>query len=242
MRKKVIYGIIGILLISLTLIVLNSISNNKLIESLSQITSRQNARNDLSDMVEWMVYDNMDSNNIKLLLTFRKDVGISQITKPDGSIINCGGKSEIGIDYITSLEKEENFVVELADGTSGISKIKTTQNEILDKIQNRMTVDDFIVINDIKYKITDINENEITAACHTPFGSLKLVGMDGYENCVSYLDTACADLYTTESRVLSARSANLDDYNANSVPQTCATAFWLATQHYYYTIGGRTYT
>lgn len=233
--KRFLKIIIIIIFLFIILAITNILSGNQIVNRVyDQIISRFSTDNQISNMISYKVYDNTDNNNIKILVIFNNDIGIRRIVEPNGKILECNGKKEVAIDYITTLEKEEIFQIKLLNNQEGECKIKTTPDEIYQKVQEKVKSDlkvgDLLEFDNIEFKIANLDNGLLELGGNEPVGSVTLSGGDGYNNCESVLNTECENLFINDQRVLSARSADMNDYIAGSIAQTVETTCWLATK------------
>lgn len=81
-------------------------------------------------LISYSVYDNQDSENIKIRVRFYNENGIKSIEKPDGTVVDGEGKKEVYIDYVVNANTDENFKVILDSNVEVISNLKITEKGI----------------------------------------------------------------------------------------------------------------
>lgn len=153
-KKIIIYVIIIFFVISLVAILNN---NFKIIEKITN-GRLQNEDEETTEipLITYQVYDNIDENKIKTLVTINDNSGIEYIEYPEGTKLETKDKTQVSIDY--NMEKDKNYTF----------KIKTKSNEQIQE-QTVCANEDFIndkgisiskLNNENGYKVIDI-ENKI---------------------------------------------------------------------------------
>ncbi len=153
-KNIIIYVIIIFFVISLVAILNN---NFKIIEKITN-GRLQNEDEETTEipLITYQVYDNIDENKIKTLVTINDNSGIEYIEYPEGTKLETKDKTQVSIDY--NMEKDKNYTF----------KIKTKSNEQIQE-QTVCANEDFIndkgisiskLNNENGYKVIDI-ENKI---------------------------------------------------------------------------------
>lgn len=129
MRKRV-YIVIFALLIIIMLLAIDAINGHKIINNLYSTITGQAIGESNKTQLSYIVYDNQDPNNVKVLVTIGSESAIEYLQDPNGNIINGNGKNKISIDYISELNKEEIFKVKVKNATEVNEKMTIKQEEI----------------------------------------------------------------------------------------------------------------
>lgn len=152
--------LVAILLIILSLIVFSLfiISNTKLLNNLFGIKIKQENEREIP-LFSYIVYDNQDEQNIKVLITVNSGNGLEYIEYPNGTIVNTYGKNTISVDYLATKDKKYTF---------GIKEIDTN------KIEQEMIIDDDKLDTQLEIKkVTDVS-------------GYKIIEIDKYINIGDY--------------------------------------------------------
>ena len=114
--KKIIIYVIIIFFVILLVAILNN--NFKIIERIAN-GRLQNEDEETTEipLITYQVYDNIDENKIKTLVTINDNSGIEYVEYPDGAKLETNNKTQISVDY--NMKKDENYTF----------KIKTKSNE-----------------------------------------------------------------------------------------------------------------
>ena len=113
--------------------------------------------------VSYQIYDNKDSNELKIIVTINSETGIEYVKKADGTTIQANNKTQIGLDYIMAVETEEPIIIK------EVGKEEVTEKIIIEEAGNEenpviiMNADQLLNIqkNTDKLFKEDIPRNEI---------------------------------------------------------------------------------
>lgn len=105
--------LINAIIIMLTILMITYIAiNSQLIKDILGIKIKQeNEEIKVLPLFSYVVYDNQDQENIKVLISINSENGIEYIEKPDGSKIFGNEKKQMKIDYIAKKEEENIFKI-----------------------------------------------------------------------------------------------------------------------------------
>ena len=149
--KKVnskIFLIIGISII-LTLIIYICLGKVGILQKLNEIIKPETP-----ELFSYIIYDNQDEKNIKMLIEVNDEKGIEYIKESDGKTINCNGKTQVSLDYVATKNSNLSFTLK-AKGEQEISKNITLNDETISN--NSVSISK---IKDIEgYKIFEIKNN-----------------------------------------------------------------------------------
>ena len=149
--KKVNFKILFIIVIAiiLTLIIYICLGKVGILQKLNETI-----KSETPELFSYIIYDNQDEENIKLLIEINDKKGIEYLKKPDGNTINCNGKTQISLDYISEKNSNLTFVIK-PNGEKEISKNITLNDETISN--NSVSISK---IKDIEgYKIFEIKNN-----------------------------------------------------------------------------------
>lgn len=149
LKMKILYIIvILIMLISIILIA----SKTDYLKNVLKIGIKQK-NEEIAPLFSYVVYDNKDTQKIKVLITVNSENGIEYIEESNGNKISSNGKNKVLIDYIVEKDVEQTF------------KIKEKNKE---ENQEKVLVTDDVISNTVKiekvkenpgYKTIDISSN-----------------------------------------------------------------------------------
>lgn len=146
--------LINAIIIMLTILMITYIAiNSQLIKDILGIKIKQeNEEIKVLPLFSYVVYDNQDQENIKVLISINSENGIEYIEKPDGSKIFGNEKKQMKIDYIAKKEEENIFKIK--------EKEKNEQEKIL-YIDNAAIKESTIGINVVTdkkgYEVIELN-------------------------------------------------------------------------------------
>ena len=69
-------------------------------------------------------------NKIQILIIINGEMGLNKIEFPDGDILNCNGKNNIGIDYIIEIDIEYIFKIISSNGEEKVERIQIKNSDI----------------------------------------------------------------------------------------------------------------
>lgn len=105
-KKNIIFTIIIIIL--MTILAISIINNTQILNSIFNISIKQENE---AQLFSYIVYDNQDEQNMKVLITVNSEDGIEYIEYPNGKILYGNGKNTIAIDFMTSKSNNNTFKV-----------------------------------------------------------------------------------------------------------------------------------
>ena len=138
-NKKLVI-IISILLIMLVFVGILLMNKTNILE---RISNTKIQGEDTEPLFSYVVYDNRDTTNIKVLINLNSETGIEYVEYPDGKKLYGNGKNKIAIDYLA----EENI-----DNLFKIKEINKEEISEIVNINNDTTQETTLKIN----KITDV--------------------------------------------------------------------------------------
>lgn len=141
MKKKIIFFIIVIIVVLILLVT----QKNEIIKNIQRIAKREN-ETEIQELFSYIMYDNQDQNNIKVLIKINSYKGLEYIESPNGQIIECSGQKEIAMDYIVS--KDQNYLF----------KVKQINEQ--EQVENLIVNDEYIENKILKVEnLTEGTEN-----------------------------------------------------------------------------------
>ena len=149
--KKVNFKILFIIVIAiiLTLIIYICLGKVGILQKLNETIKPETP-----ELFSYIIYDNQDEKNIKMLIEVNDEKGIEYIKESDGKTINCNGKTQVSLDYVVTKNSNLSFTVK-AKGEQEISKNITLNDETISN--NSVSISK---IKDIEgYKIFEIKNN-----------------------------------------------------------------------------------
>lgn len=149
--KKVNFKILFIIVIAiiLTLIIYICLGKVGILQKLNEIIKPETP-----ELFSYIIYDNQDEKNIKMLIEVNDEKGIEYIKESDGKTINCNGKTQVSLDYVATKNSNLSFTLK-AKGEQEISKNITLNDETISN--NSVSISK---IKDIEgYKIFEIKNN-----------------------------------------------------------------------------------
>ncbi len=160
MKKK---KLIIILLLIIIVAIFFIMGKNGFIENVTRIIrGEEDRQEEIGELFSYIVYDNKDEENTKVLITVNSESGIEYIQCPNGNKIDGQGKKKLGIDYGVNKEQEYKFI------------IKEINNEEQEK---KLYIDNNIIENTaVKLNIEDIEG-------YTTFNCENIINFDGYNEC-----------------------------------------------------------
>lgn len=168
------------------------ISNNNNIKS----------ENESNNLLSYKIYDNTNSDSLKILLEINSSNGIEYIKEKDGSIIYGNSKNKIALDYTCSINKEETIIVK------EVGNKEKTENFTISEIGSPdypfiiNTAEELLNIQNTDYNLLNIDSKTVcyklgsnidlsTIENWTPIGTQKnpFVGtLDGDGHTISNLN------------------------------------------------------
>ena len=115
-----------IIILAITLITIITVTNHEQINSYIEWTLRA----DESELLSYVVYDNQDKQNIKILATVNAPNGIEYIKDDTGNIVYGNGKTYLYLDYTIKENVEKNIKIK-EKGKSEISKTIIINDDII---------------------------------------------------------------------------------------------------------------
>ena len=149
--KKVNFKILFIIVIAiiLTLIIYICLGKVGILQKLSETIKPETP-----ELFSYIIYDNQDEKNIKMLIEVNDEKGIEYIKESDGKTINCNGKTQVSLEYVAAKNSNLSFTVK-TNGEQEISKNITLNDETISN--NSVSISK---IKDIEgYKIFKIKNN-----------------------------------------------------------------------------------
>lgn len=149
--KKVNFKILFIIVIAiiLTLIIYICLGKVGILQKLNETIKPETP-----ELFSYIIYDNQDEKNIKMLIEVNDEKGIEYIKESDGKTINCNGKTQVSLDYVATKNSNLSFTLK-AKGEQEISKNITLNDETISN--NSVSISK---IKDIEgYKIFEIKNN-----------------------------------------------------------------------------------
>ena len=122
--KKVNFKILFIIVIAiiLTLIIYICLGKVGILQKLNETIKPETP-----ELFSYIIYDNQDEKNIKMLIEVNDEKGIEYIREPDGKTINCNGKTQVSLEYVAAKNSNLSFTVK-TNGEQEISKNITLNN------------------------------------------------------------------------------------------------------------------
>lgn len=208
MQKIITMLVLCILLTILFLI--NKIQNINRIDEKSILKENEILKE--TQLFSYVVYDNRDENNIKVLIKIDSEKGIEYVKCPNGNIVYANGEKDLAIEYI--VKKEESYVFKvkenerteqeeslyidnnvIQDTTLQLSVEKVTENELLIYLNKKIELSGY---NSSYYKIGEndswrvgsiadwnLSSSNVIKEDNTITISGKIVSTSGYEVIVS---------------------------------------------------------
>ena len=105
------------------------ISNNNNIKS----------ENESNNLLSYKIYDNTNSDSLKILLEINSSNGIEYIKEKDGSIIYGNSKNKIALDYTCSINKEETIIVKEVGNKEKTENVKNEEDEENEQVSTSKT-------------------------------------------------------------------------------------------------------
>ena len=149
--KKVNFKILFIIVIAiiLTLIIYICLGKVGILQKLNETIKPETP-----ELFSYIIYDNQDEKNIKMLIEVNDEKGIEYIKESDGKTINCNGKTQVSLEYVAAKNSNLSFTVK-TNGEQEISKNITLNDETISN--NSVSISK---IKDIEgYKIFEIKNN-----------------------------------------------------------------------------------
>ena len=149
--KKVNFKILFIIVIAiiLTLIIYICLGKVGILQKLNETIKPETP-----ELFSYIIYDNQDEKNIKMLIEVNDEKGIEYIKESDGKTINCNGKTQVSLEYVAAKNSNLSFTLK-AKGEQEISKNITLNDETISN--NSVSISK---IKDIEgYKIFEIKNN-----------------------------------------------------------------------------------
>ena len=149
--KKVNFKILFIIVIAiiLTLIIYICLGKVGILQKLNETIKPETP-----ELFSYIIYDNQDEKNIKMLIEVNDEKGIEYIKESDGKTINCNGKTQVSLEYVAAKNSNLSFTVK-TNGQQEISKNITLNDETISN--NSVSISK---IKDIEgYKIFEIKNN-----------------------------------------------------------------------------------
>ena len=149
--KKVNFKILFIIVIAiiLTLIIYICLGKVGILQKLNETIKPETP-----ELFSYIIYDNQDEKNIKMLIEVNDEKGIEYIKESDGKTINCNGKTQVSLEYVAVKNSNLSFTVK-TNGEQEISKNITLNDETISN--NSVSISK---IKDIEgYKIFKIKNN-----------------------------------------------------------------------------------
>ncbi len=149
--KKVNFKILFIIVIAiiLTLIIYICLGKVGILQKLNETIKPETP-----ELFSYIIYDNQDEKNIKMLIEVNDEKGIEYIKESDGKTINCNGKTQVSLEYVAVKNSNLSFTVK-TNGEQEISKNITLNDETISN--NSVSISK---IKDIEgYKIFEIKNN-----------------------------------------------------------------------------------
>ena len=117
--KKVNFKILFIIVIAiiLTLIIYICLGKVGILQKLNETIKPETP-----ELFSYIIYDNQDEKNIKMLIEVNDEKGIEYIKESDGKTINCNGKTQVSLEYVAVKNSNLSFTVK-TNGEQEISKI-----------------------------------------------------------------------------------------------------------------------
>ena len=146
--------LINVIIIMLTILMMTYIAiNSQIIKDIIGIKIKQeNEEIKVLPLFSYVVYDNQDEENIKVLISINSENGIEYIEKPDGSKIFGNQKRKIKIDYIAKKEEENIFKIK------ELGKEKQEKRLYIDDATiEESTIEINIITDKIGYEVIELN-------------------------------------------------------------------------------------
>ena len=106
--KKVNFKILFIIVIAiiLTLIIYICLGKVGILQKLNETIKPETP-----ELFSYIIYDNQDEKNIKMLIEVNDEKGIEYIKESDGKTINCNGKTQVSLEYVAAKNSNLSFTV-----------------------------------------------------------------------------------------------------------------------------------
>ncbi len=155
-----------------------------------------------SNLLSYKIYDNTNSDNLKILLKINSNNGIEYIKEKDGTTIYGNSKNKIALDYTCSINNEETIVVKEIGNKEKTEKFTISEIGSADFPFIINTADELINIQNTDYNLLNIDSKTVfyrlgkdidlsTIENWTPIGTEKnpFVGtLDGDGHTISNLN------------------------------------------------------
>lgn len=134
---------------------------------MSILGNRMKSEEQPLEFLSYKIYDNKDSQHIKIIVTINSETGIEYVKKSDGTIVQANNKAILGLDYIMAVntaepiivkevgkeEKTENIIIEEAGNEQNPLIIKTAkQLQDIQRDTDKLFKDD-VLRSEVYYKI-----------------------------------------------------------------------------------------
>lgn len=126
-RTKSVVLIIIFVVMLLILVSIYMFSNSKLMKNIFGIEKEEQL-----PLFSYMVYDNQDEQNLKVLITLNSENGIEYLEYPNGKVLYGNGKNTVSIDYVTNKNDSTVFKVK-EEGKNVKEERMVITDEIIEK-------------------------------------------------------------------------------------------------------------
>ena len=224
-NTKIAKSITIMLCIICVLIVVNACTRNRLVDDVIQTIKQYGESSNSTLTYDWIVYNNLDDNNVKIAITFQCDDGINEIETPNGEKIQGNGKDKVAIDYEITPNVEKRFKIKLMNNQnieeSFVATADDIQEKITEKVINEIKFGDLVIYDNKFFRVRELeNKDNIELLSEYGMGAISFKGKKGWDSYISTLNSACAKLFD-DQRILNVRSAKREDY-------ATASSVWLA--------------
>ena len=114
-----------VIVIVLTLIIYICLGKVGVLQKLNETI-----KSETPELFSYIIYDNQDEKNIKMLIEVNDEKGIEYIKESDGKTINCNGKTQVSLEYVAAKNSNLSFIVK-TNGEQEISKNITLNDETI---------------------------------------------------------------------------------------------------------------
>lgn len=151
MKKYKIAILIFILILVIGFIVLLNVNNGYILNKILRIINNEDEVDD--DLLSFVVYDNQDENNIRMLADVNSDKGIEYIEEPNDNKLYCYGKNEVAFEYVMKKDDEGTFKIKEVNSEEVEEKVCMTDETI-----QQVTVGIDVIKDQEGYKILQFDK------------------------------------------------------------------------------------
>ena len=151
MKKYKILILIFIAISVIGFIVLLNVNDGYILHRILRNINNENETED--DLFSFVVYDNQDEDNIRMLANVKSDKGIEYIEEPNNNKLYCYGKNEVAFDYIMKKDDEGTFKIKEVNSEEIEKNVNMTDETI-----QQVTVGIDLTKNQEGYKILQFDK------------------------------------------------------------------------------------